>query len=94
MATSIIPTDRQVRWVDITGTSGGSSAVDITALADILRPTTAMILGVLDLNATVSAASSLSIYPSSNRYGGSLVSRTGAAQPSTAFNLRIYYALI
>lgn len=80
-----------VEWVDISGTSGGSSAVSITSLSG-LNNLNCMILGMLDLDATVSSALHLEVYISGNSLGGSLVDRTGAAKANTPFNLRIYYA--
>ncbi len=80
-----------VQYVDISGTSGGSGAIALTNLSG-LTPGNSMILGVLDLDATISASNHLEVYPSTNSWGAGLVGRGGNLLANTAFNMRVYYA--
>lgn len=86
-------TGMAVRWVDISGTSGGSSAVSVTALSGV-NNVSGIILAVVDNNATVTSALSLSLYKSGNSWGAALVDMQGNRKANTAFNLRLYYVLI
>ena len=80
-----------VQYVDIAGTSGSSGALSITNLSG-LTVVNSMILGVFDLDATISESKHLEIYSSGNSWGAGLVDRSGNLLGNTAFNLRLYYA--
>ncbi len=82
-----------VRWADISGTSGASSAVNVGGLAGI-NSVNYLVLGMLDLNATVTSSLHLELYASGNSLGGALVNRAGVEQPNTDFNIRIFYVRI
>lgn len=82
-----------IRWVDISGTSGGSSAVNVSSLAGI-NSVDYVIVGMIDLDADVTNSKHLDLYMSGNSIGGALLDRAGSPLSNTAFNFRIYYVRI